>query len=135
MHFAPIFPENGRKRGAKLFCAHFPGKWAQNAFCARAQGAGRFLPKAHSGSHIQLFVCLAKVHENLQDFDQDEHRRESQRRRDDQVQSNKFGSGGGEAFDGLDGPHQGVREASGGIAEEKVGGGVILKADVAGGGR
>ena len=24
MHFAPIFPENGRKRGAKLFCAHFP---------------------------------------------------------------------------------------------------------------
>ena len=41
MHFAPIFPENGRKRGAKLFCAHFPGKWAHNAFCARAQGAGR----------------------------------------------------------------------------------------------
>ena len=89
----------------------------------------------YSGGHIQLFVWLAKVHENLQDFDKDEHHQESQRRRDDQVQSNEFDWGGGEAFDGLDDLHQGVREASGGIAEEKVGGGVILKAGVAGGGR
>ena len=33
----PFFVANGRCQ----FCAHFPGKWAQNTFCARAQGAGR----------------------------------------------------------------------------------------------
>ena len=33
----PFFVANGRCQ----FCAHFPGKWAQNTFCAQAQGAGR----------------------------------------------------------------------------------------------
>ena len=45
----PFFVANGRCQ----FCAHFPGKWAQNTFCAWAQGARRFLPKASFLSFIQ----------------------------------------------------------------------------------